>query len=131
MDLYLEQKKLYCVFIDYRKAFDSVWRNGLWVKCLRAGINGKIIKVIRNMYNNIKSCVTCDGTLSEYFECNIGVRQGENLSPLLFALYVNDLQSYLVERGCTPITIGDERSRVMLKSKQPLSPLVAFSLPGL
>lgn len=116
VDLYLEQKKkLYCVFIDYRKAFDSVWRNGLWVKCLRYGINGKIIQVIRNMYNNIKSCVTCDGTLSEYFECNVGVRQGENLSPLLFALYVNDLQSYLVERGCTPLTIGDEQTRVMLK----------------
>ena len=45
------------------------------------------------MYDGIKSLVEKDGKLSEIFPCNMGVRQGENLSPLLFAVFLNDLQS--------------------------------------
>ena len=33
--------------------------------------------------------------ISEFFECNVGVRQGDNLSPLLFAMYINDFESYV------------------------------------
>ena len=40
-------------------------------------------------------CVRANGKMSDYFTCNVGVRQGENLSPLLFAIYLNDFESYL------------------------------------
>ena len=40
-----KNKKLYCCFIDFRKAFDSVWRIGLWMKMLGNGINGKIFNL--------------------------------------------------------------------------------------
>ena len=86
-------KKLYCAFVDYEKAFDTVWRKGLWFKLLNQGIKGRCFKVIVNMYDGIKSLVEKDGKLSEIFPCNMGVRQGENLSPLLFAVFLNDLQS--------------------------------------
>ena len=47
------------------------------------------------MYNNIKSRVkTAEGT-SVFFPCQTGVRQGENLSQLLFSIYLNDLKGYL------------------------------------
>ena len=46
------------------------------------------------MYNNIKSCVICNSTKSKFFLSNIGVRQGENLSPILFSLYLNDLHHF-------------------------------------
>ena len=58
-----------------------------------------------NMYSNLKSCVFVSGNLSEYFACHKGVRQGENLSPLLFTLYLNDLEHYMKDNGCSPLEI--------------------------
>ena len=47
------------------------------------------------MYDNIKSCVSVNGVTSSFFDSNIGVRQWENLSPFLFAVFLNDLESFL------------------------------------
>ena len=108
IDLYCSKKKrLFCAFIDYSKAFDTVWRDALWFKLYNAGISGKILNVIKNMYKQIKSCVFTNGSKSEYFVSLTGVRQGENLSPLLFSLYVDDLENYLSERGCAYISCDD------------------------
>ncbi len=96
IDIYLsKKKKLYCAFVDYKKAFDLINRSALWSKMISNGINGKVIKVVYNMYYNAKSCVKLNGQTSDLFNCNIGVRQGENLSPLLFAIYLNDLELFL------------------------------------
>ena len=48
----------------------------------------------------------CDNTLSDPFPCQVGVRQGENLSPLLFAIYLNDFNPFLSEsyNGLTRVT---------------------------
>ena len=89
------KSKLFCAFIDFKQAFDTVWRTGLWNKLLNTNINGKCFTFITNMYKNIKSRVkTAEGT-SAFFPCQTGVRQGENLSPLLFSIYLNDLREYL------------------------------------
>lgn len=75
------KKKLYCCFVDFKQAFDTVWRNGLWTKLLKNQINGKCFHVIYNLYKDIKSKVTTQQGSSNYFTSNVGVRQGENLSP--------------------------------------------------
>ena len=49
------------------------------------------------MYNNAKSHVSVKNVLSDSFPCQVGVRQGENLSPLLFAIYLNDFKTILSE----------------------------------
>ena len=49
------------------------------------------------MYKSAKSCVAINGLLTDNFSCLIGVRQCENLSPLLFSLYLNDLQQFFQE----------------------------------
>ena len=96
IDIYLsKQKRLYCAFVDYKKAFDSVNRHALWSKVIATGINGKVLRVIQNLYNGAKSCVRYNNQLSDYFTCNVGVRQGENLSPLLFSIFLNDLEAFL------------------------------------
>ena len=65
--------------------------NGAVLEC---HINGKCFNLIKNMYENIKSCVKVNGTCSNLFPCQIGLRQGENLSPVIFSLYLNDLYDF-------------------------------------
>ena len=104
---YIDQKKrLYCAFVDYSKAFDFIDRAYLWQKLLNSNINGKVFNVIKNMYQNAKSQVSFRNTLSDPFPCQVGVRQGENLSPLLFAIYLNDFNAFLSERynGLSKVT---------------------------
>ena len=60
---------------------------------MKEKVNGEILNVIRNMYGNIRFCVMLNQETSENFVCNMGLRQGENVSPLLFAFYVNDIES--------------------------------------
>ena len=103
--LKVKKMKLFCSFIDFSKAFDSVWRVGLWVKLLSNYINGKIFRVIDNMYKNIKSCVSFNGLQSSFFQSFRGVRQGENLSPILFAIFLNDLESFMANNGATGINL--------------------------
>lgn len=96
VELYLYRKKpLYCAFVDYRKAFDSVNRIALWRKLLQNCVDGNMFVIIHAMYENAKSCVRQGSKLSEYFQSNIGVRQGENLSPVLFSLFLNDLVEFI------------------------------------
>ena len=108
IDFYRQRgKQVYCAYVDYSKAFDLVSRSALWLKLIKHGISGKILTVIKGMYADAKSCVRVSGKLSDFFQCTAGVRQGENLSPILFALYLNDFQQFLEEnaRGLTDATI--------------------------
>ena len=107
IEFYLgKNKKLYCAFIDYRKAFDSVSRSCLWKKLLQHNIDGKVFKVIHEIYNKAKSCVKSAQGLSDFFISSTGVRQGENLSPILFSIFLNDLVLYISKEysGLTTLT---------------------------
>lgn len=97
--------KLFCSFIDFSKAFDSVWRVGLWSKLLANNINGKFFRIVYNMYQGIKSCISFNSNQSDFFQSFRGVRQGENLSPVLFALFLNDLECFLVSKNCPGIDV--------------------------
>ena len=74
---------------------------------LDCGLSGKCFNVIFTMYQNIKSCVKFDGNISESFYCQTGVRQGEHVSPLLFAIFINDLENCLNTEQCNGINIVD------------------------
>ena len=115
--LKVNKKKLNCSFIDFSKAFDSVWRVGLWMKLLKEGVDGKFFKIIHNLYQNIKSCIVFSGNQSNFFQSYCGVRQGENLSPALFSLFLNDLENYLHANDCSgiPIDYTDEDITAYLK----------------
>ena len=83
--------KRFCCFVDFSKAFNIVWRAGLWQTLLDNCIDGKCSRIIRNMYSKIKSCNTQGNEFSDFFAYEVGVRQGENLPSFLVSLYLNDL----------------------------------------
>ncbi|MCG7875153.1 MAG: reverse transcriptase family protein [Candidatus Thiodiazotropha endolucinida] len=115
--LKVKKTKLFCSFIDFSKAFDSVWRVGLWMKLLGNNINGKIFRVIHNMYKNIKSCVSYNGEQSSFFQSFRGVRQGENLSPVLFAIFLNDLESFLITNGASGVNLDLQHEQLTIFTK--------------
>ena len=73
-------------------------------KHLNSGVNGKVPRVIRDMYAKPKSCVKIRHGLSQFFVVvvvsNVGLRQGENLSPVLFSLFLNHLKGFLTSTIC-------------------------------
>ena len=87
IDLYLSKReRVYCAFIDYKKAFDLVDRSSLWGKLLKNNVDGNFFRLINHMYKQAKSCVISDSKKSDVFDCNIGVRQVENYH-LYYSLY--------------------------------------------
>ena len=53
------------------------------------------------MYSSIKSCVKAGNETSGFFSCDIGVRQGKNVSSFLFAVFLSDLEDYLCSHNMT------------------------------
>ncbi|XP_053405087.1 uncharacterized protein LOC128558872 [Mercenaria mercenaria] len=74
-----DKGRLYCAFIDLKKAFDSIYLNGLWFKFAKLGVTGKMLNIIRSMYHKVKSCVQGCKTYSEFFECAVGLKQAEGV----------------------------------------------------
>ena len=58
-----------------------------------------------NMYQGIKYCVSFNGTQSSFFPCLRRVRQGEKLSPVVFALFINDLEDVMKAHSCSGISL--------------------------
>ena len=65
-----------------------------------------MLNIIRFMYSCTKSFVKACNNQSEPFVCNLGVRQGECLSPFLFAMYINDLDDEIIHKGVGGVDIG-------------------------
>ena len=55
---------MYACFIGLKRAFDSVYRNGMWYKMISNGIDGKMFNLIRSIYSEVMSCVKNINTLS-------------------------------------------------------------------
>ena len=70
-------------------------------------IDGKMLRKIKNMYFQVKSCVKCCNTYSEYFECAIGLKQGEVISPILFSVFLDDLELFLQNGNDSGLSLDD------------------------
>ena len=73
----------------------SATQSSLWHKVLSHNMNGKLFNVIHTMYSSAKACIKAKNTRGNLFIREVGLRQGDNLSTLLFSIYLNDFELFL------------------------------------
>ena len=109
-----EGKKLYCCFVDIKKAFDFTDRNLLFLKLLKdLKIGGSFLKLLIQIYKDHKVFVKLSDGLLQPILTTIGLKQGCCLSGLLFNLFVNKLPS-IYDLTCDPVSILDEKVSCLL-----------------
>ena len=96
---HLEREKMvYHCFVDYTKAFDSVWHDGLWTVLESYQVPQRLMKLMKDLYNQSELAVKINGHLGEWFHPDVGSRQGDPLSPLMFIT--------LLKRVMEPVECG-------------------------
>ena len=90
---------LYMAFIDVRKAYDRVWRPGLWYKLGLRGLSPRFLRLLQTMYKSVTRSVQVNSQLTSRFNVDLGVPQGAVLSPTLYALYIDGLHQALRRSG--------------------------------
>ena len=83
--------KLYACFLDFRKAYNSVWHDGMFSQLERLNIRGNFLAIIKDMYKNSHCAVKIQNKVTNFFKCEKGVRQSCPLSPILFNIFINIL----------------------------------------
>ena len=91
--------EVFLVCLDTRKAFDTVWHEGLFHKLYQAGINGKLWRILWKWYRCSEGVVLLSGCSSTPYHVYQGVRQGGVLSMGLYQVYVAELLQQLSESG--------------------------------
>jgi len=99
---------LWACFVDFAKAFDTVKREVMWEKLRRIGVSNKFLEAIKATYTNVRCKVKTLEGYTTCFENGKGVKQGCPLSPLLFGIYIDELEERLLEEGKEFPKLGDQ-----------------------
>jgi hypothetical protein len=102
------KSKIFGCFVDFQTAFDKVPRSTLFQKLLNYNINGKFYDCLTNMYTNDNVRVKIGDKVTNHFIRTQGVKQGCILSPLLFNIFLADLQPKLEVEENDPVYINQE-----------------------
>jgi hypothetical protein len=91
------QVDLYLCFIDYTKAFDKVKHNKMLEIMNRINIDGKDLRIIKNLYWEQTAAVRIDNEIGPFQQIKRGVRQGCIISPDLFSLYSEIIMRHITD----------------------------------
>ena len=97
-----------------KKAYDSIWHEGLFHKLITNQVNGQFLNIIQSMYKNSSSAVKLGNRCTQFFLCSKGLRQGCPLSPNLFNIYVNDLFNRLNNVNTHPPYLNNEQITALM-----------------
>ena len=106
-------KPIYACFVDFRRAFDTVWHKGLFFKLRKIGVSDMFYTILKDIYRQTKLCVKINDHITDFFTSNIGVRQGDTLSPHLFKIFINDLPE-IFEDSCDPACVNTKKLNSLL-----------------
>jgi hypothetical protein len=108
------KRKVFALFIDLSKAFDSIRHEKLWSKLYDLGLSNKFIYNIKSLYSHAKARIRTQFGQSDVFPLNKSVFQGETLSLKLFTLFIEDIISILDKAGFTSVKIGKAEINILL-----------------
>lgn len=81
-------QELHLLFVDLKKAYDSIPLSKLWHALETSNINTELIKAVRSLYEDIKTKIKQGKNISKGFKTDKGLKQGCCLSPTLFKIYL-------------------------------------------
>ena len=102
------KNRLYAVFIDFKKAYDTVDRGKLFRRLQDIGINGPFLKNLKSMYETVSYKIKLKDGHLDPIKSNLGLKQGYPLSPMMFNLYIDDIKD-IFDAQCDPVTITDTK----------------------
>ena len=98
-------KKIYHCFIDFQKAFDMIKHKIICGVLKSYGVETKMITLLQRIYEKSQSAVRIGNEYGEWFQTDVGTRQGDPLSPLLFIAYLERVLDQVRQNTCG-INIG-------------------------
>ena len=110
-------KKVFVLYLDVSKAFDSVWIDGLFYQLYVLGIKGRVWRILYQCYQNFKCKVRIQDKYSDSYTMSCGIHQGGFLSLVKYVIFINSLLTTLLDSGlccsvhhikATPVGYADD-----------------------
>jgi len=94
-----QRKKTFACFIDFTKAFDKIDRTLLFEKLQNMSIPFRFCKTLFRLFNETRIFIKSGEMLSAPFQSNVGTPQGDTIAPILFSLFLSDIEKKIPAIG--------------------------------